>query len=376
MTRKPALSLLVVLLVCTASAADIPRDVSSVLRPILAQSAVPGMVGAVVQDGRVTAVGAAGVRRKGSPSLMTVRDRVHIGSCAKAMTSTVVAMLVEEGKLSWDTTLAESFPELQDTMRPAWRNVTVGQLLNHCSGLPRDNGERLTGRLRDRGGPPSETRMALIREVLAREPVAEPGTTYLYSNSGFAIAGAIVERIEGRPWEDVIRARLFAPLGMDSAGFGSPGVPDQLDQPRGHDEDGKTYEPGDDADNPQAIAPAGTVHCSIEDWAKFVALHLQGENGNAKLLKPETFQRLHRPINELTPQYAFGWIITKRDWADGRTLTHNGTNTLWFAVVWMAPKKDLAVLVVCNQGGKEAAKTVDEAAWALIQEHLKFREGR
>jgi CubicO group peptidase (beta-lactamase class C family) len=118
------------------------------------------------------------------------------------------------------------------------------------------------------------------------------------------------------------------------------------------------------------------VHCTIEDWAKFVALHLEGENGNASLLKADTWRRLHQPINGLQPQYAFGWIITERDWAGGRTLTHNGTNTLWFSVVWMAPKKDFAVLVACNQGGKAAEKTVDDAAWALIQDHLKFSESR
>jgi CubicO group peptidase (beta-lactamase class C family) len=117
-----------------------------------------------------------------------------------------------------------------------------------------------------------------------------------------------------------------------------------------------------------AIGPAGIVHASVLDWAKFAALHLAGARGKAKLLKRESFRRLQTPPGGA--DYAMGWIVTRREWG-GHVLTHAGSNTMWYAVVWMAPEKDFAVLVACNQGGDPAAKACDEAAWELIRDHLK-----
>ena len=62
-----------------------------------------------------------------------------------------------------------------------------------------------------------------------------------------------------------------------------------------------------------------------------------------------------------------GWVVVDRDWAGGAALTHAGSNTMWFAVTWVAPQRDFAVLVACNQGGDVAAQACDDAAWALIQ---------
>src|SRR5262249_2266277 len=134
-------------------------------------------------------------------------------------------------------------------------------------------------------------------------------------------------------------------------------------------------EPGRDADNPAAIAPAGRVHCTIGDWAKYVQLHLVGERkGATKLLRPESFVTLHTPVADGS-KYAMGWVVDRRPWADGRVLTHNGSNTMWFCVTWIAPEKDFAVLVTCNEGGDEATKACDEASWALIQDHLAHAKG-
>jgi hypothetical protein len=88
-------------------------------------------------------------------------------------------------------------------------------------------------------------------------------------------------------------------------------------------------------------------------------------------LKPETFARLHEPAAGAGQAYAMGWIVCDRGWGGGRVLMHAGTNTMWYAVVWMAPKRDFAVLVATNQGGDRAATACDRAAWALIQDHLK-----
>src|SRR5262249_39700259 len=134
--------------------------------------------------------------------------------------------------------------------------------------------------------------------------------------------------------------------------------------------------PGPGSDNPAAIGPGGIVHCSLPDWAKYVGLHLEAEQGRCVYLKHDTFVKLHTPGKGTdNEQYAMGWSVATRPWAGtkdkpGRVLTHNGTNTMWFAVTWVAPERDFAVLIACNQGGDKAAKACDQAAWALIQDHL------
>ena len=213
-----------------------------------------------------------------------------------------------------------------------------------------------------------QARQVLLEGVVSQPPQAPPGTKFIYSNAGFAIAGHILERTAHQPWEELIRKRLFVPLGMTSAGFGAPGTAKAMDEPRGHRENGQPVEPGPGADNPVAIGPAGIVHCTVGDWAKFVALHLEGDEGHAKLLKPQTFKLLHTPADG--QEYAMGWIVTDRDWGGGRVLTHAGTNTMWYAVTWIAPAKNFAVLVMCNQGGHEAEQACDDASAALIQDFL------
>ncbi len=347
-----------------------PRDVSGLLKPIQERHKIPGMVAAIVEGDQVIALGAVGVRKAGSPEPVQIGDLFHLGSCTKAMTATMIATLVEERKISWETTLEKVFSPWPDRWNAAWRNVTLEQLLTHRSGAPSDLGaDGLWGKLWNRKGTPTEQRMDLVEGVLSRPPLHEPGTKYLYANAGFAIAGAMAEKITGEAWEDLMRKRLFEPLGMTTAGFGAPGTPGVVDQPRGHRKGGAPVELGRDADNPPAIGPAGTVHCSIGDWAKFVALHLQGDRGEARLLSAKTFAKLHAPFKGPDPQYAMGWGVTERPWGGGRVLTHNGSNTMWFCVVWIAPKKNFAVLVACNQA-ENGDKATDEAAWALIQNYL------
>jgi CubicO group peptidase (beta-lactamase class C family) len=309
-----------------------PADVSHRLERIRAKANVPALAAAVIRGNEVVATGAVGLRRLGSPETVTIADRFHLGSDTKAMTATILAMLVEQGRLGWDTTLAEAFPDLRETMHPDYRGVTLEQLLQHRGGCPADlNRDGLWKRLWERQGTAREQRQLLVETVLRWPPAVPPGTEFLYSNAGYAIAGVMAERVTGEAWEDLMRRMLFEPLGMTSAGFGAPGDLSAIDEPRGHDAGWfrtTPVEPGPQADNPPAIGPAGTVNCSLPDWAKFVRLHLRGERGETRLLKPETFVRLHAP--PAGGDYAMGWGV-RQDAKEGRVLLHAGSNTYWYA---------------------------------------------
>jgi CubicO group peptidase (beta-lactamase class C family) len=362
-----------------AAHAQIPDDLRGVLEPIRAKAAVPALAAVVLRGDQIVAQGAVGVRAAGSPPAVTINDRFHLGSDTKAMTATLLAMLVEEGKLGWDTTVGEVFAGKVDIIDAAWKPVTLEQLLTHRAGAPAGlDAGGLWGRLWQRKGTPMAQRLELVRGVLAHAPVSPPGSAYLYSNAGYAIAGAMEEAVTDRPWEELMAGRLFAPLGITAAGFGAPGTPGELDQPLGHDGHGQPVPAGPNADNPPAIGPAGTVNMSLPDWAKFIALHLRGDAANPHftphLLKAESFAHLHRPAEGSGERYAAGWLVARRGWAkgvpphaDGLVLTHAGSNTMWFCVTWLAPERDFAVLIACNRADPAAQRACDEVAGALIQ---------
>jgi CubicO group peptidase (beta-lactamase class C family) len=362
-----ALALVGIVPMSVHAATPPPKDVSALLAPILQKHDVPGMAAAVVQSGEVVALGVAGVRTRGKPDKISIDDRFHIGSDTKAMTAMLCGILVDEGKLKWSQTLGETFPELKKSMNAQYQAVTLEQLLTHRAGAPGElEKDQLWGKLWQYKGTPTGARRLLLQGVTSQPPEAPPGTKFIYSNAGVSIAGHMAEKVTCKSWEDLMREKIFRPLGMSTAGFGAPGTRARNDQPRGHKADGSPVEPGPGADNPVAIGPAGIVHCSIGDWAKFAAANLP--SARTKLVKPQTLEKLHTPAAG-EPKYAMGWIIAdNQPWAGGPALTHAGSNTMWMAVVWLAPAKDFAVLVACNQANGEAC---NDAVLALIAEHFK-----
>ena len=295
---KPILAIALAVLCLTSvtvhAAAPPPKDVSPLLAPIIQKHDVPGMAAAVVRNGETVALGVAGVRTRGKADKVAAADRFHIGSDTKAMTAMLCGILVDEGKLKWGQTLGETFPELKKSMHPQYQAVTLEQLLTHRGGAPGDLAkDELWGKLWQHKGTPTSARRLLLQGVTSKPPEATPGEKYIYSNAGYSIAGHMAEKVTGKSWEDLTREKIFRPLGMTTAGFGAPGTRAKNDQPRGHKADGSPVEPGPGADNPVAIGPAGIVHCSIGDWAKFAAANLP--SAKTKLVKPETLEKLHTP---------------------------------------------------------------------------------
>ena len=313
-----------------------------------ARQRFPGMVAAIVRGDRLVGIAADGVRKVGAPNPVEVTDRFHLGSCTKAMTATVVGSVVDMGKLRWDSTLAAVFPHEADRMHPGYRGVTLDQLLKHRAGLPAniDWWSVPPGSL-------SLQRRSLLTTALAKPPQAAPGSAFEYSNVGYTLAALMAEEVTATPWEDLIRRVVFEPLGMTSAGFGPPGSAEAVDQPWGHRAWGPTFWPTR-IDNPPVMGPSGIVHAAVGDWAKFASFQLgRGSDRGRRILTPATFEALHTP--GVGQDYAGGWVVSDhRAWADGPTWEHSGSNTVWFASLMIAPRRQFAALVACNAGGPRA----------------------
>jgi CubicO group peptidase (beta-lactamase class C family) len=116
------------------------------------------------------------------------------------------------------------------------------------------------------------------------------------------------------------------------------------------------------ADNPACLGPAGTVHCALRDWARFAALHACGDG---QLLRPETLKKLHTP--PAGESYALGWGTRDEAWAGGRLLTHAGSNGMWYALIYVAPERDLALLVATNVMGERGPAATRAVLDALVE---------
>lgn len=353
----------------TGDAAPVPTadDLGPVLEPLRATSGVPGLSAAVYRGGKALARGAVGTRKQGDAIPITNTDVWHLGSDTKAMTATLAAILVEEKKLDWKTPILELLPDLP--MDPGFAKVTFEELLFHRAGLPASLPTSWMQSARNSKDFVA-SRKDLARELLLAKPSQAPGT-YVYSNAGYIVAGAILESIAKDSWENVLKARLFDKLGMTTCGYGPPAAVGETNQPWGHSGGTGAYKPvapGPLADNPLPLGPAGTVHCSLDDWAKFTHAHARGEKEGG-LVSKESFVKLHTA--PAGGDYAMGWVLAPRSWSGGVALTHVGSNTMFMATAWIAPAKDLVFLVVTNAADEAASRASDDAIGALVETYAK-----
>lgn len=364
-------------------------SLDKVLQPYLAQYGLPALAAAVVRDGQVAAAGAVGTRRAGTDLPVTLHDRFHIGSDTKAMTALLAGMLVDHGTLRWDSTVGASFPELAPSMDAGLRDVTLKQLLSHTSGIPSDNDfldKLLAESFAQDGLNLDELRYWLLRQWSGQPLATRPGTIFAYSNLGYTIAGAMLERATKRTWEELIVERVFAPLDLQTAGFGPQATLGRVDAPLGHlvrpDGTLKPMLAGPDGDNPAILGPAGTVHLSILDFARWAGWHAgQGRRGPA-LARPETVRKLHAPVIEIvnpnaapgTPArggYGLGWGTVTLPFASEPFLTHTGSNTMNLAMILLQPAQDFGLVSATNLGGMKA-----DTALRTLAEDLFGRFGR
>jgi CubicO group peptidase (beta-lactamase class C family) len=359
------------LLFCAANAASAQSSLDTMLEPYLARYELPALAAAVVVDGKVIAVGAVGTRKAGVTIPVTAEDRFHLGSDTKAMTALLAAMFVEAGKLRWNSTIAEVFPELAAQMDPALKEVTLEQLLSHTSGIPSDNDafNDLLKQSLSEDGNLDELRYWLIQKWGKQPLASKPGTAFAYANMNYIMAGAMVERVGGKTWEELIAERVFMTLALRSAGLGPQATLGRIDAPLGHDViDGKTkaFLAGPNGDNPPILGPAGTAHMSVLDFARWAGWNAGQGKREPQLVQRETLKKLHEPVIAMplkkdaapgTPRsgkYGLGWGELTVDWAPEPLLYHGGSNTKNLAHIWIEPKRDFAMVLVTNVGGQKA----------------------
>ncbi len=309
---------------------------------------LPALAASVVIGDRVAAASALGRRMAGADERVRRDDRFQAGSITKPVTATLIGALVDEGKLRWDLTVEEMFPDLQKEMQQDYRKVTVIQLLAHVSGLPY---QPKTPEPPAADGPEGalKNREAYVRAALADPPEARPGTKFIYSGGAILVAH-YAERVTKQPYEQLVADRVFKKLGMTTADFGPlatpPGKVDGVWEHHWEAGKLKALPPTARPTNWVTRACVGGLNCSVADLGRFAAAHLQGARGAKGLLQPETFRTLHImvPPGPCTP----AWFRAAQRWARGPILWHSGSNMRNYAIVHIVPEEDYATCVMTN----------------------------
>lgn len=314
---------------------------------------VPGMAVAVVKDDSLVFAKGFGVLEIGKPAPANEHTRFAIGSTTKAMTVASLAMLVDEGKLKWDDRVIDYFPDFQLYDAYATRELTVRDLLTHRSGLP--GTDLLWGLAENQYSLPE-----MMRRLRYVQPISSFRSHWEYQNVMYAIAGGLVAKISGMPWEKFVQTRIFDPLGMNES---IPLVADAIGKPNVATPHGDVHDTVRvvRVRTTDAIAPAGSVWSSVSDMSKWMRFMLDsGRVGNTRLIQPATFREIVAPqirapesqypaLELAQPKlftYALGWFVEEYN---GETVwMHTGSIDGMCAIIALMPSRHLGVYVLEN----------------------------
>ncbi len=287
-------------------------------------------------DGKIVLKKAYGLANRETGLPYTVAMVSCIGSVTKQFTGAAIMKLEMAGKLNTSDPISKYLPGVPEDKA----GITIHHLLTHTAGFSSDLGGM--------DDEPIE-RDALVARVLASLVVAEPGEQFEYSNEGFALAGAIVERVSGQGYEAFLREHLFLPIGMADTGYQAPAWP-LTRLPIGYRADGqvwgRTYKNGWLPDGPGWYLRAnGGIHASLDDLYRW---HLALESSKVLSADARTKYLTGYVPSAGGERYAYGWgVQTSR--RGGTVVTHNGGNGFFFTDFRRYVDEGVVIIAMSNQ---------------------------
>jgi len=310
---------------------------------------VPGLAIGVVRGDTIVLAKGYGTRSVGRPDPIDEHTVFAIGSATKAFTSTLAAMMVAEGKMRWDEPATTHLPSLQLYDPYASRELTLRDLLAHRTGLPRAD---------FLWHAHAFDRAEILRRLRFLQPASSLRSRFSYSNIGYLAAGEAVATAAGSSWDDLIRDRVFVPLGMNETTTSLRAVTDRDNIAIPHDTSGKAISWLDAAN----IAPAGAITSTVSDMLKWVRFHVsEGKIGERQIVTPAALREtrtaqqlvpLGAGARQLTPytnflSYGMGWYISDHR---GRVLhSHGGNIDGMSAHVALVPEERAGLVVLTNR---------------------------
>jgi len=320
-------------------------EIDAIVEPLRAAHDVPGVGIALVRGGEIVHVAGYGVADARSGAPVGERTVFSLGSVSKAFAAVTVMQLVESGKVALDDPVGKHLPNFPHSDA---RKITLRHLLSHTSGFPR---------LPEWGLP---TRADIVGRLATIALEAPPGEAWRYCNQNFILAGHVVERVLGTPWDEVLRGSVLAPLEMDDAHTDfdrartdrAHAQPHVLDVRRGSRRIEFETHLG-------PWGPSGGVHASARDMARWVRFQV---GDGAPVLKKASLAEMHReqvslatapaarerrqalPVEKMG--YGLGWYT--EEFRSNRLVTHDGTLDGFTASVTLVPNARSGLAILTN----------------------------
>jgi CubicO group peptidase (beta-lactamase class C family) len=348
---------------------------------LIARYQLPGLAVGVIEDGKVVYARTAGERIAGSGDKVDSKTLFKIASNSKAMTASVLARLVDAGKLHWDDPVVKHLPQFR--MFDPWvtRNMRVADLLVHNSGLPEGGGDLMLW-----PEPNLFTRADIIAGLAHIKPAYGFRAGYAYDNLLYVVAGEVAAAVAGVSYEELVRREVFTPLGLQCrVGPWESTASDNIAQPHMR-KDGRNVGFGGDAASVPAItsAAAGGIRCSLDDMLRWAGNWLTPDAQQQKWLSQEQRHAMWAPrtpmplserrrLRDNTHYYAYAYGFRVAD-VDGEwTVSHTGTLSGMYSVMMLLPDRRSGFVVLTNGEGSAARSVLTEV---LLKQFTTPGQGR
>lgn len=338
-------------------------DFDAVLEQAVADWKIPGLGIAVVAGGEVVYARGVGHRDLERQLPMTADTLFAIGSTTKAMTATVLGMLVDDGKLDWDQPVTRYLPDFRLADEIVTARITPRDLVTHRSGLPRHDLLWYNNH--------KSTREEMVARLEHLELSADLREKFQYNNLLFMTAGYLAGELSGEGWEETTRKRLFSPLGMNRSVFTLAAVEQDSDH-------ALPYKKNDDEKLERIpfrqidlIGPAGSVSSSVNEMSRWLLFNLsKGKVGDNQLIQPSTLADIHSPhmtvsspsaTSRVAQQaYGMGWLVAI--YRGHKMVTHGGGIDGFNTEVIFFPDDEVGVVAFTNRNSELAGLVSREAA--------------
>jgi CubicO group peptidase (beta-lactamase class C family) len=335
----------------------------------------PGTAVLVTKDGRVVFERGYGITDLRTMRRIGARTNFRLASVTKQFTAAAVILLVRDGKLRYEASLTEIFPDFPEYGRA----ITIRHLLNHTSGIP--DYEDLMPQA-DSSVPVEQAQIkdAGVLELLKRQESGKfvPGAKWAYSNSGYVLLGLVVEKASGQPFADFLRDRIFVPLKMTGTVAYERGKNNVPNRAYGHAMEGGGWRETDQSPTSATLGDGG-VYSSLSDlrkWDEALRRHtLLSEAEMRPALTPISVQEYPPTEPDGAPAaYGFGWFLNP--WKGHARMWHYGETIGFRTAIQRFPDDGLTVIVICNRADLDARELALKAVELCLEDSRPTKKKR
>lgn len=312
---------------------------------------VPGVALAVIADGKVKVLQAYGVKKTGGSDPITINTAFRLASVSKTIAGTTAGVMVQDGLINWDTPLTSVLPNVEFSNPRYGNQLTLGNLLSQSSGLPTHSGDNYIEE--------GESFESVINRLKYINFVCPPGKCYAYQNVSFSLLANVVRKKTGKPYEQYVKEKIFAPLGMRDASVGMEGLFATNNYALPHVLTGRgRWYTEKITENYYRMNPAAGANASISDMSRWVLAHM---GLNPEVLPPALLRSVHAKVTKNTPaqshygaiegvtdtHYGMGWRTF--DYRGDKNFLHHGGYVLGFrSEMVLNPELQIGMVVLSN----------------------------